>query len=79
VGKITVTKPFTYYIDGYQRRDFAIGEYEVPYDCAAYATQSGFAKVETKKAESEDTETKGDERKDGGADKPGRSKKAPAS
>lgn len=47
--KIEVTKPFTYYIDGYKRRDFAIGKHEVPYDCAAFAEQSGFTKREVKR------------------------------
>lgn len=42
--KIQVTRPFTYYIDGYQRRDFAIGEHDVPYECAAFAEQSGYTK-----------------------------------
>jgi len=42
--KINVTKPFTYYIDGCRRRDFEIGEHEVPYDCAAYAEQYGYTK-----------------------------------
>ena len=46
--KIDVKRPFTYYIDGYKRRDFSIGEYDVPYDCAAYAEQSGFTKREVK-------------------------------
>ena len=46
--KINVKRPFTYYIDGYKRRDFTIGEYDVPYDCAAYAEQSGFTKREVK-------------------------------
>ena len=46
--KIEVTRPFTYYIDGYKRRDFAIGEYDVPYDCAAFAEQSGYTKREVK-------------------------------
>ena len=46
--KIEVTHPFTYYIDGYKRRDFAIGEHEVPYDCASFAEQSGFTKREVK-------------------------------
>ena len=46
--KIEVTRPFTYYIDGYKRRDFTIGEHEVPYDCAAFAEQSGFTKSEVK-------------------------------
>ena len=42
--KINVAKPFTYYIDGCRRRDFEIGEHEVPYDCAAYAEEYGFTK-----------------------------------
>ena len=46
--KIKVQKPFTYYIDGYKRRDFSIGEHDVPYDCAAFAEQSGFTKREEK-------------------------------
>ena len=46
--KIQVTRPFTYYIDGCQRRDFAIGEHDVPYDCAAFAEQSGYTKREVK-------------------------------
>ena len=46
--KIEVTRPFTYYIDGYKRRDFTIGEHEVPYDCAAFAEQSGYTKREVK-------------------------------
>lgn len=46
--KIEVTRPFTYYIDGYKRRDFAIGEHDVPYDCAAFAEQAGFTKCEVK-------------------------------
>lgn len=46
--KIEVTRPFTYYIDGYKRRDFTIGEHEVPYDCAAFAVQSGYTKQEVK-------------------------------
>ena len=46
--KIEVTRPFTYYIDGYKRRDFTIGEHEVPYDCAAFAEQSGYTKCEVK-------------------------------
>ena len=46
--KIEVTKPFTYYIDGYKRRDYSIGEHDVPYDCAAFAEQSGFTKREVK-------------------------------
>lgn len=50
--KIKVTKPFTYYVDGYKRCDFSIGEYEVPYDCAAFAEQSGFTKGEVKKDDS---------------------------
>ncbi|MDR1943976.1 MAG: hypothetical protein LBQ19_04055, partial [Synergistaceae bacterium] len=63
--RITVSKPFTYYIDGYDRRDFVIGEHDVPYDCAAYAEEYGF----TKKKEGE---------KDDGTDKPVGSKKTPA-
>ena len=46
--KIEVTRPFTYYIDGYKRRDFTIGEHDVPYDCAAFAEQSGYTKQEVK-------------------------------
>lgn len=46
--KIEVTRPFMYYIDGYKRRDFTIGEHEVPYDCAAFSEQSGFTKFEVK-------------------------------
>lgn len=47
--KIEVTHPFTYYIDGYKRRDFKIGEHdEVPYDCAAFAVRTGYAKCEVK-------------------------------
>ncbi|MBQ9388559.1 MAG: hypothetical protein IJU07_00095 [Synergistaceae bacterium] len=46
--KIEVTKPFTYYLDGYKRRDYSIGEHDVPYDCAAFAEQSGFTKREVK-------------------------------
>ena len=42
--KINVAKPFTYYIDGCRRRDFEIGEHDVPYDCAAYAEAYGFTK-----------------------------------
>lgn len=42
--KINVAKPFTYYIEGCRRRDFEIGEHEVPYDCAAYAEEYGFTK-----------------------------------
>jgi len=42
--KINVAKPFTFYIDGCRRRDFEIGEYEVPYECAAYAEEYGFTK-----------------------------------
>jgi hypothetical protein len=71
--EINVVKPFTYYIDGYQRQDFAIGKHEVPHDCAAYATTHGFAEGETRKKEVK-VETKDD-----GADKPSGSKKAPAS
>jgi hypothetical protein len=67
--KIEVVKPFTYYINGYERRDFEIGEHEAPYDCAAYAERYGFAKSETKKAEV---------KKDAGADKSAGSKKASA-
>jgi hypothetical protein len=73
--KITVIRPFAYYIDGYQRRDFAIGEHEAPYDCAAYAEKHGFARTDTKKSAPE----KGDEKKDDGTDKPSGSKKTPAS
>jgi len=47
--KIEITKPFTYYIDGYKRRDFEIGEYDdVPQDCAAFAIQAGYTKREVK-------------------------------
>ena len=42
--KINVAKPFTFYIDGCRRRDFEIGEHEVPYECAAYAEAYGFTK-----------------------------------
>jgi hypothetical protein len=77
--EITVTKPFTYYINGYEKRDFTIGKHEVPYDCAAYATQHGFTKVETKKAEPVKAEPKKEDAKDDGTDKPGGSKKASAS
>ena len=51
--RIKVTKPFVYYLHGYDRRDFVIGEYEVPYDCAAYAERSGFTQVEETKHEEE--------------------------
>ena len=37
-----------YYLDGYKRRDFSIGEHDVPYDCAAFAEQSEFTKREVK-------------------------------
>lgn len=46
--KIEVTTPFTYYIDGYKRRDFVIGEHDVPQDCAAFAVQAGYTKREVK-------------------------------
>lgn len=46
--KIEVTRPFTYYIDGYKRRDFTIGAHDVPYDCAAFAEQAGYTKREVK-------------------------------
>lgn len=42
--KINVAKPFTFYIDGCRRRDFEIGEHEVPYECAAYAEAYGFTR-----------------------------------
>ena len=42
--KINVVKPFSYYVDGCRRRDFDIGEYDVPYDCAAYAEANGLTK-----------------------------------
>ena len=32
VKTIDVEKPFTYWINGYERRDFTIGRHEVPYD-----------------------------------------------
>lgn len=52
--RIKVTQPFTYWLNGYERRDFAIGEYDVPYDCAAYAEKGGFTKTEAeRKAEEE--------------------------
>lgn len=42
--RIRVERPFTYYLNGYQRRDFEIGEHDVPYDCAAYAERAGFTR-----------------------------------
>lgn len=42
--RIKVERPFTYYLNGYQRRDFEIGEHDVPYDCAAYAERAGFTR-----------------------------------
>ncbi len=48
---VKITKPFTYYIDGYQRRDFQIGEYDVPYDCAAYAESAGFTEKREEKSD----------------------------
>ena len=42
--RINVVKPFTYWIGGYERRDFTIGEHDVPYDCAAYAEKAGYTK-----------------------------------
>jgi hypothetical protein len=81
MGKIIVVKPFTYYIDGYQRRDFVIGEHDVPYDCAAFAEQYGFAKVEgkDKTATEEDNEEEEKVKNDAGTNKSSRSKKASAS
>jgi hypothetical protein len=77
--KITVIRPFTYYINGYERRDFEIGEHEAPYECAAYAEEYGFAKLEPKKEEpKEQEEPKEKEKKDVGTDKPAGSKKTPA-
>ena len=49
--KIEITHPFTYYIDGYKRRDFSIGEYDVPYDCAAYAEEAGFTRRQEGKSD----------------------------
>ena len=46
--KIKVVKPFRYYLNGYERRDFQIGEYDVPLDCAAYAEEAGYVRKETK-------------------------------
>ena len=51
--KVVITKPFTYYIDGYQRRDFQIGEYDVPRDCAAYAEEAGFTRKQEEKADAD--------------------------
>ena len=65
--KIKVKKPFTYYLNGYDKRDFSIGEYEVPLDCAAYAERRGFVALE------ESGE------KNAGTSQPGRSKKTSAS
>lgn len=48
---IEVIKPFTYYINGYQRRDFSIGEHDVPYDCAAYAEEAGYIKQQEVKSD----------------------------
>lgn len=70
--KITVVKPFTYWLNGYEKRDFTIGEHMVPYDCAAYAEEYGFTKAETKSANQKEGG------KDDGASKPAGSKKAPA-
>jgi hypothetical protein len=68
--EITVTKPFTYYINGYEKRDFTIGKHSVPYDCASYAENGGFTKAEVKEE---------GVKKDDGADKSVRSKKTSAS
>jgi hypothetical protein len=76
--KISVIKPFTYYINGYERRDFEIGEHEAPYDCAAYAEEYGYAEIEGKKKEEkkdDKVEDKEEEKKDDGTAKPARSKK----
>ena len=70
--KITVVKPFSYYLNGYERRDFTIGVHDVPYDCAAYAVQGGYANLETAAASKES----GGENV--GTTQPGRSKKTPA-
>lgn len=40
--KITVSKPFSYYIDGYNKKNFERGDYDVPEDCMNYARQNGF-------------------------------------
>ncbi len=69
--RIKVTRPFVYYLHGYDRRDFVIGEYEVPYDCAAYAERSGFTHAPETKREEEP-------KNGGGADHPRRGKKASA-
>lgn len=57
--RIRVVSPFTYYLNGYDRRDFEIGEHEVPYDCAAYAERGGFTQMEEAKREKEGPEDGG--------------------
>lgn len=79
--RIRVERPFTYYLNGYQRRDFEIGEHDVPYDCAAYAERAGFTRRPVE-AKAEDMPPNIDEtdapevNEDGRARKPRRAKAA---
>jgi hypothetical protein len=70
--EITVTKPFTYYINGYEKQTFAIGKHEVPYDCAAYAEKNGCTRAKKEEKKEEKKEAKAND----GADKPAGSEKA---
>ena len=59
--KIEVVTPFTYYLNGYDKKEYPAGEHEVPEDCAAYAdaeghTDSAKTKAEAEKAEKEKLE-----------------------
>ena len=48
MDRIKVNKPFTYYLNGYEKQDFAIGTHNVSRDCAAFAVSKGYAAIEAK-------------------------------
>ena len=56
--KIKITRSFEYYLNGYERKNFQTGDYEVPEDVAKYAESQGYVNV-NKSGRSKETSSSG--------------------
>lgn len=55
--KIKITHGFEYYLNGYDKKFFETGDYEVPEDVAKYAESQGYANADKSKRSKETSQS----------------------
>ena len=55
--KIKIIRGFEYYLNGYEKKFFETGDYEVPEDVASYAESQGYTNADKPKRSKETSQS----------------------